>query len=185
MAKPKRKRGARILSSKTLYQGRVFGVRRDTVVEPGGIHTTRDIVVHSGSVVILPVFEDGRILLIRQYRHAVGETLWELVAGRKEPAESATAAARRELLEETGYTARRVRRFLEVYPTPGFVSERMWVFVARGLKAGPARPEKDERITPRLFRLRQLDAMIRNGGVRDAKSVAGLLYYMRYVNRSR
>lgn len=182
MAKPKRKRSARILSSKTLYQGRVFAVQRNVVVEPGGIRATRDIVVHSGSVVVLPVFEDGRILLIRQYRHAVGETLWELVAGRKEPAESASAAARRELVEETGYTARRMRRMLEVYPTPGFVSERMWVYVARGLRAGPARPEEDERITPRAFRLRQLDAMIRSGRVRDAKSVAGLLYYMRYVN---
>jgi ADP-ribose diphosphatase len=185
MANPTKKNSMRILSSRTLYEGRVFAVRRDIVVEPGKLRVTRDIVVHPGSVVVLPVLEDGRVLLIRQYRHAVGKTLWELVAGRREPAESATAAARRELLEETGYTARRIHRILDVFPTPGFVSERMWVFVAQGLAAGTAHPEQDERIVARSFRLTQADAMIRKGRLRDAKSIAGLLYYMRYIRRAR
>ena len=93
---------AKILSSKILYRGRVFNVRRDKIIEPDGLRSTRDFVVHSGSVVVLPVFDDGRLLLIRQYRHSVGGYLWELVAGRREPDESALAGAKRELREETG-----------------------------------------------------------------------------------
>ncbi len=178
-------RRARVLNTTKMFQGPVFDVVRETVFEPGGIRATRDIVVHSGSVVVLPVVADGRVLLIRQYRHAVGGFLWELVAGRKEPDESPVAAARRELLEETGYTARRLRKLLDVFPTPGFVSERMWVFAAEGLMEGPAQPEEDDRIVPRVFTLPQVDAMIRRGKLRDAKSVAGLLYYMRYIQRLR
>jgi len=176
---------AKVLKSKILYTGKVFRVQRDTVIEPGGVRADRDIVVHPGSVVVLPVFEDGRVLLIRQYRHTVGEFLWELVAGRKEPDETPSAAARRELLEETGYTARRLRKMLHIIPTPGFVNEWMWIFAAEGLVEGAAQPEEDERITPRIFTLKQLDSMIRSGRLRDAKSIAGLLYYMRYIARDR
>ena len=88
---------AQILNSEVLYQGKVFRLQRDTVIEPGGVQAERDIIVHPGSVVVLPIFKDGRVLLIRQYRHSVGEFLWELVAGRKEPNESPLAGARREL----------------------------------------------------------------------------------------
>jgi ADP-ribose pyrophosphatase len=174
---------ARILKSKILYTGKVFRLQRDTVIEPGGVRAERDIIVHPGSVVVLPIFEDGRVLLIRQYRHTVGEFLWELVAGRKEPHESPGVAARRELLEETGYTARRLRILLQIIPTPGFVNEWMWIFAAEGLVEGAAQPEEDERITPRIFTLKQVDAMIRSGRLHDAKSIAGMLYYMRYVGR--
>jgi ADP-ribose pyrophosphatase len=178
-------RRAHVLNTTRMFEGAVFSVVREDVLEPGGIRATRDLVIHSGSVVVLPVFADGSVLFIRQYRHAVGDFLWELVAGRKEPDESPTAAARRELLEETGYTARRLRKILDVFPTPGFVSERMWVFAAEGLTKGPPQPEKDERITQRVFTLAQVDAMIRDGKLRDAKSVAGLLYYMRYFRHVR
>jgi ADP-ribose pyrophosphatase len=172
---------AKILMSKVLYTGKVFRLLRDTVIEPGGVRADRDIIVHPGSVVVLPILADGRVLLIRQYRHTVGGFLWELVAGRKEPDESPSLAARRELLEETGYTARRLRRLLHIIPTPGFVKEWMWIFAAEGLVEGAAQPEEDERITPRIFSLKQVDSMIRGGRLRDAKSIAGLLYYMRYV----
>ena len=175
---------ATILKSKVLYTGKVFRLQRDTVIEPGGVRANRDIIVHPGSVVVLPIFEDGRVLLIRQYRHTVGDFLWELVAGRKEPDESPGVAARRELLEETGYTARRLRKLLRIIPTPGFVKEWMWIFAAEGLVEGAAQPEDDEKITPRIFTLKQVDTMIRSGRLRDAKSIAGLLYYMRYVARS-
>ena len=174
---------ARVLKSKVLYTSKVFRLQRDTVIEPGGVRAERDIIVHPGSVVVLPIFEDGHVLLIRQYRHTVGEFLWELVAGRKEPDESPGAGARRELLEETGYTARRLRKLLHIIPTPGFVKEWMWIFAAEGLVEGAAHPEEDEKITPRIFTLKQVDAMIQSGRLRDAKSIAGLLYYMRYVAR--
>ncbi len=174
----------RVLSSKTLYSGGVFGVRRDRVLEPGGVRTVRDVVTHSGSVVVLPVFADGSLLLIRQYRHAVGCFLWELVAGRVEPGESPLAGARRELLEETGCTASRFRRLMKVFPTPGFVSEWMVVYLAEGPMQGVARPEDDERILSRRFSLRQVEQMIRRGTLRDAKSIAAVLYYARFCRRN-
>ncbi|MHB8413536.1 MAG: NUDIX hydrolase [Candidatus Acidiferrales bacterium] len=174
---------ARIISSKTLFRGRVFNVRRDTVIEPGGVRATRDLVVHNGSVVVLPVLDDGRLLLIRQYRHSVGGYLWELVAGRIEPREQPLPGAERELLEETGYTARRWQKILDLFPTPGFVSERMVVYVARNLRPGLAHPEADERITVRAFSSREMETWIRNGKLRDAKSVAAILYYLRFCRR--
>jgi ADP-ribose pyrophosphatase len=176
---------AQILKSEVLYQGKVFRLQRDIVIEPGGVQAERDIIVHPGSVVVLPVFKDGRVLLIRQYRHSVGEFLWELVAGRKEPNESPVAGARRELIEETGYTARRLRKLLRVVPTPGFVNEWMWIFAAEGLTAGAAQPEEDEKITARIFTLKQVEKMIHRGTLRDAKSICGLLYYMRFRKRIR
>ena len=173
-------RRARVLSRRVIYSGRVFGVRRDRVVEPGGVTVTRDVVTHSGSVVLLPVFPDGRILLVRQYRHAVGRSLWELVAGRIEPGERALPAARRELLEETGYTARRFAKLLDVFPTPGFVSEHMLVYLVEGLTPGASRPETDERITARKFTPAELERMMRRSALRDAKSIVGILYYLRF-----
>ena len=172
---------AKTLASKILYEGKVFSLRRDTVIEPGGVRADRDIIVHPGSVVILPVFEDGRVLLIRQYRHTVGDFIWELVAGRKEPKESPVAAARRELVEETGYRAKRFRKLLHVIPTPGFVNEWMWIFAAEGLTEGAAQPEEDEKITPKIFTLKQIDSMIQRGTLCDAKSICGLLFYMRHI----
>jgi ADP-ribose pyrophosphatase len=176
---------AKVLKSDVLYEGKVFQLRRDTVIEPGGVQAERDIIVHPGSVVVLPIFENGRVLLIRQYRHSVGEFLWELVAGRKEPNENPPAAARRELLEETGYSAKRLRKLMRVVPTPGFVNEWMWIFAAEGLTEGAAQPEEDEKITPRIFTLKQAEQMIERGTLRDAKSICGILYYLRFVKRRR
>ncbi len=177
-------RRVKILSSKLIYSGPVFDLRQERVVEPGGIEVTRDVVQHFGSVVLLPVFPGGRLLLVRQYRHAVGELLWELVAGRIEPGESPLKAARRELLEETGYTARRFRKLLDLIPTPGYVSERMRVYAAEGCTPGAARPEVDERLLVRRFSLRELEGMIQRGSLRDAKSIAAILYYARSGRQS-
>ena len=110
----KKKPRAKVLSSKVLFRGRVFGVRRDRVIEPGGIRAVRELVIHPGSVVVLPVFPDGRILVIRQFRYVTGRYLWELVAGHKEPGENFAAGARRELQEEAGYRARRLKK-LRIY----------------------------------------------------------------------
>jgi ADP-ribose pyrophosphatase len=174
-------RQARVFDSRTAYEGNVFSVRQDRISEPGGIMVTRDIVVHRGSVVLLPIFPDGSILMVRQYRHAMGTMLWELVAGRLEPGESRAAGARRELVEETGYAARRVKQILEIFPSPGFVTERMWIFVATGLQQGAAKPEEDERITARKFSRAALERMIRSGSLHDAKSVAAILFYSRFL----
>ncbi len=172
----------KVLATKIICKGKVFSVREDRVIEPGGVEVTRDIVEHRGSVVVLPVFPDGDILLIRQYRHAVGDFLWELVAGRVEEGESRPASARRELLEETGYTAAGVKQILEIIPSPGFCTERMWIFAATGLCEGTAQPEEDERITARKFSLAALEKMIRRGSLHDGKSVSAILFYARFLN---
>ena len=172
---------ARVLSSKVLFRGRVFGVRRDHVIEPGGIEAVRELVTHPGSVVVLPVFPDGRILVIRQFRYVTGRYLWELVAGHKEPGESFAAGARRELQEEAGYTAPRLKKMLEIFPSPGLLTERMVIYLAQGLTKGKPRPEDDEKITPRLITLNEAGQWIRRRKIRDAKSVAGILYYSKFI----
>lgn len=174
---------ARVKQSRIVFQGRIFRVRRDLVVEPAppgqhrakGRAVVREIVEHRGSAVVLPVFPDGRILLVRQYRHAVGKFLWELVAGHIEPGEKPAATAHRELLEETGYRARRLAHLLTFYPTPGFLTEEMHLFRATGLKAGRAQPRPDEAIVARAFTPAQLNRMRRRGEVRDGKTLVGIL----------
>ena len=182
VAKAKAGKGtAKILSSEMIYQGRVFGLRRDEVLEPSGLRTTREVITHPGSVVVLPVLPDGRIVMVRQYRHATRQYLWELVAGRKEPEETPKQGAARELLEETGYRAKRYKVFLDVFPTPGFLEERMYLLLAEGLTAGEAQPEEDEKIEVRAFQLKALKQMIKSGRMRDAKSIAGILYYLTFL----
>jgi len=172
---------AKILKSVVIYQGPIFGVRRDEVLEPGGLRTKREVITHPGSVVVLPVLPDGRVVLIRQYRHATRQFLWELVAGRMDPGETRKEAAARELLEETGYRANRLRIFLDMFPTPGFLEERMYVLLAEGLTEGEAQPEEDEKIVSRAFSVRQLKQMLLKGKLRDAKSIAGILYYLTFL----
>jgi len=172
---------AKILKSKLVFQGKVFGVRRDEVREPGGLRATREVITHPGSVVVLPVLQDGKILMIRQYRHAARQHLWELVAGRIDEGETVKEAAARELLEETGYRARRYSEFLDVFPTPGFLEERMHILVAHGLTAGKAQPEEDEKIISHAYRVQELKRMMRTGKLRDGKSIAGILYYLTFL----
>jgi ADP-ribose diphosphatase len=176
---------AQVLSSEKLYQGRVFGVQRDRVIEPSGVETTREYVTHPGSVVVLPVFPDGRILLIRQYRHVAGQFLWELVAGKRDGEEDFVEGAQRELQEETGYTAKQLTQILDVFPSPGFVAEHMVIFVAEGLAKGKPRPEDDEKITPKIVSLREAEEWIRKDKIRDAKTVAGILYYATFLSKRR
>jgi len=175
------KERAKVLVSEMIYEGPVFGVRRDEVLEPSGLRARREVITHPGSVVVLPVLPDGRIVMVRQYRHATKQYLWELVAGRKEPEETPKQGAARELLEETGYHAKRFEVFLEVFPTPGFLEERMYIVLAEGLTPGEARPEEDEKIEVRAYRVKELAEMMKKGQLKDAKSVAGILYYLTFL----
>jgi ADP-ribose pyrophosphatase len=174
-----RKPSARVLSSRVVYRGPIFWVTSERVHEPTGVTALREIVRHTGSVVILATEESHReplVLLERQYRYAAESYLWELPAGRIDKAENPLAAARRELLEETGYTARSWKLILRFYATPGFVAEPMNVFWARGLKPGPAQPEADEVIEQRLVPLSKAVKMVLRGAIRDAKTIASLLW---------
>lgn len=179
MAKSSRAKKVRILSSREVYRGPAFWVTRDEVIEPGGIKVRRDIVRHTGSVVVLPLDETGsepRILLERQYRHAAQQYLWELPAGRIDEGESEITAAKRELLEETGYTAGKWKRILTFYASPGFVAETMSIYLARELHAGTAQPEDDELIAMRFFSLSAARRMVFSGTIKDAKTISGVLW---------
>ncbi len=181
MGKPSRLQAkkARVISSRVTYKGPVFSVTTDEVEEPGGIRARRDVVRHSGSIVVLAVdgrAGDPRVLLERQYRHAAGQMMWELPAGRIDEGERELAAAKRELLEETGYSARRWKKMFHFYVSPGFLDETMSIYLAQGLRPGIAQPEEDEKILTRFFPLSAALRMVRKGVIRDAKTISGVLW---------
>ena len=190
MAKVFRKQRSkeRILSSRTVYRGPVFWVTTDQVQEPGGVRARRDVIHHTGSVVVLAVDDSAstpRVLLERQYRHAAKNYLWELPAGRIDPGEQELHAAKRELLEETGYTAAKWRRILKFFASPGFVAETMAVYLATGLRAGVAQPEDDEVIYKRLVPLPAAVRMVLRGTIKDSKTISSVLWLDHMARTSR
>lgn len=181
---------ARVLSSKTVYQGRLFRVTHDRIVEPTGLESERDIVRHNGSVVVLAVDRSKSrknpwIVMERQYRHAANQFLWELPAGKIEPGEDPLAGAKRELMEETGYQAKKWRPLVKYWASPGFVGEAMLVYLAEGLYAGEAQPEDDERIELRLVKLSEILKMIEKGAIHDGKTLNAVLLYAWLHGRKR
>jgi ADP-ribose pyrophosphatase len=168
----------RIARSRTIYKGRAVSLKVESLVEPGGVKVRREVVCHPGSVVLLPCFPDGDVLLVRQYRHPAGQSLWELPAGTLEPGEKPRRAAQRELAEETGYQARQLRLLFEFFPSPGILSEKMRLFEARGLTSRRARPDDDERIRVRRFSHRELRKMVLSGKIHDGKTLIGLLWFL-------
>jgi ADP-ribose pyrophosphatase len=173
----------KLLSSKLRYRSPIFSVTEDEAIEPDGLRIKRAIVRHGSSAVMMPVDAKGRVLLVRQFRLAAGASLWELPAGRVDPGETVLAAARRELVEETGYRARTWQKLLSFYASPGFVSEKMTIFLATGLTAGQATPMEDERIECRWFTFREIDRMIQSGRIVDGKTLIGCLAWRRYGKR--
>ena len=179
---------AQMLSSETVFNGPLFRVSRDKLIEPGGAEVVRDVVRHNGSAVILAVDnakskKDPWIVMERQYRHAAGRFLWEVPAGKLEPGEDALAGAKRELEEETGYRARKWWELVEYWASPGFLGESMKVFVAEGLIPGDSRPEEDERIEMRLVKLSELLKAIEKGDILDGKTLSSVLLYARLLAR--
>jgi ADP-ribose pyrophosphatase len=170
---------ARVLSSRMAYRGPVFSVMTDDVLEPTGVRVRRDVVRHTGSIVILAVDESGsepRVLIEKQYRHAAGRFLYELPAGRIDEGENELKAAKRELREETGYSARKWKKILHFWASPGFVAETMSVYLASDLTLGNAEPEDDEVIEISLVPLRKAVSMVIDGTIQDAKTIAGVLW---------
>ncbi len=170
----------KLISSRERYKCKLFTVTEDHAKDPSGFEIKRSIVRHSGSAVMMALDEKKRILLVRQYRLPAGKQLWELPAGRLDPGESALKAAKRELVEETGYRARKWSRLVTFYPTPGYVGEKMTIFLAENLTAGEATPMDDERIETRWFTPRELNDWIRSGKIVDGKTMIGFLTWQRY-----
>jgi ADP-ribose diphosphatase len=170
-------RRARRLRHHVAFTGRVFRVERDTVRLPNGRTSVQDVVRHRGSVVLVPQPAPGQVMLIRQFRYAIGRWIWELPAGSLDAGEAPAPAARRECREEIGLTPRRLRRLGVFYPTPGFCDERM-VFYWCGDLVPPARPaarDPDEQIIPRVFTVAAAWHLAVEGRIIDMKTVLGLI----------
>ena len=172
----------RLISSKLVYKGKVFSVVSDKVEEPGGGINTREVIRHHGSVVILALDEsknprDPEIIFERQYRHAAGRFLIELPAGRVEPKEAPLAAAKRELIEETGYRAKRWMLLTKYFASPGFLGEWMQIYLARDIRGGTAAPEPDENIEVFRLTLSEAMALVADNKIHDGKTLIGLMLY--------
>ena len=182
VAKKKRSTKPRLISSKLAYKGKVFSVFSDKVEEPGGNINVRDVIRHNGSVVILAVDEsknpnDPEIIFERQYRHAAGQFLIELPGGRVEPTEATLAAAKRELIEETGYRAKRWTLLTKYFASPGFLGEWMQIYLARDIREGAATPEPDENIEVFRLPLSEALALIAANKIHDGKTLISLMLY--------
>jgi ADP-ribose pyrophosphatase len=166
----------KITSSREVYRCRLFSVTEDEAVDPKtGFAIKRSVVRHAGSAVMMAVDGKKRILLVRQYRLPAEKYLWELPAGKVDPGEKPLQAAKRELAEETGYKARTWTKLASFWASPGFVQERMTIYVATDLTAGSATPMDDERIEARWFTRREVREMIAAGKIEDAKTMVGFL----------
>ena len=163
------------IKSERIYAGRIVGLRVDTVRLADGQETTREVVEHGESVAVVPLDGKGNVILVRQYRKAVEMTLLEVPAGSVEEGEDPVVCARRELLEETGYTANDMESIASFYTTPGFCTERMHAYLATGLTSGKAQPEADEQIEVVPVSLKEIGELIRGRVIQDGKTLASLL----------
>jgi ADP-ribose pyrophosphatase len=181
---------APVLSSQVVYTGPLFNVIKEQVQEPGLAPVERDIIRHNGSVVILAVDsakskKDPHIVIERQYRHAAGQYLYEVPAGKMDEGEDRLAAAKRELMEETGFRARKWTKLTRYFASPGFLGEWMQVYVAEGLVPGDAQPEPDERIQIYLMPLSEVLRLIDKGEIRDGKTLVSVMLYARLRSAAR
>ncbi len=164
----------KLLSSNTIYKGRVFDIRVDEI-RKGDVEYKREIVVHKGSAVIIPVFDDNTVALVRQFRHAAGKYLLEIPAGTLEKGEDPQTGAVRELEEEIGVTAGKIEKLSEFYISPGFLTEKMYLFLATGLTETSQKLEADELLTIERSTFPRAFEMIQNGEIEDAKTIVGLM----------
>jgi ADP-ribose diphosphatase len=166
---------ARILHHRRVHTGKVLDLDVDEVLEPGGVQGLREVVRQRGSVAALPVLDDGRVVLVRQYRYAVDALVWELPAGRRDPGETPEEGARRELEEEVGLRATAVQPLLVFWTSPGFCDEVMHLFRATDLTSVPPRPEADEKIEWASFTMEEAMEMVKRGEIREGKTLVALL----------
>jgi ADP-ribose pyrophosphatase len=175
----------KLISSEKLLETSIFTVTQDHAVDPDGFEIKRAIVQHAGSAVVMPVDEKGRVLLVRQYRLPAKAFMWELPAGRVDAGENVMQAAKRELREETGFKAKKWTKVASFYVSPGFLAEKMTIFLAEDLKEGEQEPMEDERIQMKWVKARELDDMVESGKIMDAKTIVGFLSWKRYHSGKR
>jgi len=188
--KPTPPETAEVLSSICKYEGPLFNIFTDHIIEPNGIESTRDVIRHNGSVVVLAVDDskskrDPLIVMERQYRHAANQYMWELPAGKIDGDEGRLAAAKRELIEETGYRAKKWTPLVRYFASPGFLGEWMQIFLAEGLTLGDSQPEDDERIDLYLISLSEVLRLIDDGAILDGKTLVGVQFYARTRKRKK
>jgi ADP-ribose pyrophosphatase len=170
-----RPEGARTVSTERLYEGKVLSLDIDVVEEPGNVKARREVIRQGSSAAILPVHDDGRVILIRQWRHAVQEMLWEVPAGRLDGDEAPEHGARRELAEEIAMAPAQLELLASFWPTPGVCTERMYLFRATGLTACESHPDADERIETHTLTLEEAREMVRTGVIHEAKTMIAIL----------
>jgi ADP-ribose pyrophosphatase len=158
-----------------LYNGKIFSVALEKVTLPNGVTKDREVVRHPGAAAMVPLLDDGNVVLVKQYRHAVNNYLWEIPAGTLEPDEEPMACAERELVEETGYEATNFDKLTEILPAPGYTDEHIHIFLATGLTLAEQRLEDDEVLTVQPTPFDKAIEMIKTGEIQDAKTIVGLL----------
>ena len=158
-----------------IYKGKIFDVAVERVRLPNGATKNREVVRHPGAAAMVPLLDDGTVVLVKQYRHAVGEFVWEIPAGTLEPDEDSVTCARRELTEEIGYKAEHLDKITEILPAPGYTDERIHIFVATGLSLAEQSLEDDEVLEVEPVPIQRAVEMIRQGKIQDAKSIVGIL----------
>ncbi len=163
------------LSSERIYEGRIINLRQDTILMPSGREAKREIVEHHGAVCVVPVLDDGRIALVRQYRKPAEQVLLEIPAGGLEPNEAPIDAARRELIEECGLRAGKLTLLFSCFLAPGYSTECIGCFLAEQLTETDTDPDEDEIVDTHFYQLDELLPMIDDGRICDSKTIAGLL----------
>ena len=169
----------KVVRKNEVYKSKIFTVAEEEATDPSGFKIERAIVRHAGSAVMLAVDDRERVLLVRQFRLPAEKNLWEIPAGRLDPGEKPLAAAKRELAEETGYSAKKWKKLAAWWPSPGYVAEKMHLFLATGLTEGEATPMEDERIEKRWFKKKELNKLIRDGEIEDGKTLIAFLLWQR------
>jgi ADP-ribose pyrophosphatase len=167
----------KMTASKEVYSCKLFRVTEDEATDGKGWNVHRSVVRHAGSAVMLAVDEKNRVLLVRQYRMPAAQYLWEVPAGKVDEGETVAQAAKRELIEETGLHAKKWKKLVSFFPSPGYVEEKMTIFLATELKQGEAHPMDDERIETRWFTKKELTEMIRTNKIVDSKTMIAYLYW--------
>jgi ADP-ribose pyrophosphatase len=170
----------KLTSRKVMLETPIFTVTDNHLIDPNNRKIRRILVEHKGSTVVMPVDDQGRILLVQQYRFPARDFLWELPAGKIDPGETALEGAKRELIEETGFRAKSWKKLVTFYASPGFQQETMTIFLAKNLTAGEAAPDHgEEDLIMRWFPQKRIESWIRSGKICDAKTIIGMYFLTR------